>query len=94
MPYARIEPILLDCPPGDLCSRPYPGHPRGCPNYGNRPTCPPQAELWTPEFCQERIWYAIWNAFDFAGHILKMREPHLGWNQRQLGRVYSGGARS
>ncbi|MBU7016320.1 MAG: hypothetical protein HXS44_02330 [Theionarchaea archaeon] len=29
----------------DLCRKPYPGHPKGCPNYGKKKECPPQAPL-------------------------------------------------
>lgn len=29
------------------------------------------------------IW-AIWNVFDFAGHVARMREQHPAWSKRQL----------
>jgi hypothetical protein len=80
----KVEPVLLDCPPGDLCQRRYSGHGRGCPNYGKRETCPPQAERWTPDSCWGKAWYAIWNAFDFGAHVEKMRGLHPNWSQRQL----------
>lgn len=29
----------------DYCTNPYPGHPEGCPHFGKRKECPPQAPL-------------------------------------------------
>ena len=29
-----------------LCSKEYPNHPHGCPNFGKRDTCPPKALFW------------------------------------------------
>jgi len=90
-----VVPVLLPCLPGDLCSRPYPGHPRGCPNYGKRPTCPPRAERWTPEFLQQYYWLAIWNVFAFGAHVCRMQTKHPDWSRRQheCCLYWQGGAR-
>ena len=84
MPWAEVVPVLLDCPPGSLCSKRYPGHPRGCPNYGKRSTCPPQADVMTPYLIASHDWYAIWNVFPFGEHVEKMRAKHPEWTERQL----------
>lgn len=84
MPWMQVEPVLLDGLPGDLCQRRYTGHRKGCPNYGKRPTCPPQAMLWTPDFCWGKTWYAVWHVFDFGTHVEKMRVAHPTWTERQL----------
>jgi len=67
-----------------LCTKPYPGHPRGCPNYGKRITCPPQSRL-LPELLdwQHRIWL-VYNAFDLATHVDKLRRRHPKWSVRQF----------
>ena len=39
-----VRPVI-DPDVRDLCPRSYPGHPHGCPNYGKRPSCPPQAPM-------------------------------------------------
>lgn len=84
MPWIKIEPVLLDCLPGDLCQRRYSGHGKGCPNYGKRESCPPRAALLTPDLCWGKVWYAIFNVFDFGAHVEKMRKLHPDWSQRQL----------
>jgi hypothetical protein len=78
------KPVMLECPPGELCSRRYPNHTRGCPNHGKRETCPPKAEIWTPEFLDAHTWVVIWNVFDFGAHIEKMKERHWDWTARKL----------
>jgi hypothetical protein len=84
MPWSEVAPALLDVPPGILCTCRYPGHPRGCPNYGKRATCPPQAKRFTAEYLATREWVVIWNAFPFGEHVERMRIAHPGWTERQL----------
>ena len=84
MPWSKVPPMLLDCPPGDLCQRAYQGHRRGCPNYRKRPTCPPRAERWTPDSIALYEWYAVWVVFEFGAHVERMRVAHPDWSQRQL----------
>lgn len=37
--------LKIDYNMRDLCRQPYPGNPKGCPNYGKKKECPPQAPL-------------------------------------------------
>lgn len=37
--------LVIDHSVRDLCTRPYPGHPKGCPYFGKRPQCPPAAPI-------------------------------------------------
>ena len=67
-----------------LCRRPYPGHPKGCPNWNRRATCPPKAPLLARILDLESPVYCIANAFDLAGHVARMRARHPGWSYRQL----------
>jgi len=83
MPWTRIAPAI-DATVRGLCTRRYPGHPRGCPNYGMRATCPPRAPLLDRLLdLSEPVW-VVWNAFDLAGHVERMREKHASWSDRQL----------
>lgn len=83
MPWSRVTPILLDCAPGELCRRSYPGHKNGCPNYGKRPTCPPKAARWTIETIARYEWYAVWIEFELGAHVARMQDRHPDWSQRQ-----------
>lgn len=79
----KLVPII-DVSVRELCQRPYPGHPKGCPNYGKRPECPPQARLWR-EICN--LGLATWvyfTRFDLAQHRERMQLKHPDWTIRQL----------
>lgn len=80
---ARVTPVV-DCSVRHLCRKPYPGHPKGCPNWGKRDSCPPQADLLPNVLDLAAPVYAIWNAFDLASHVARMKEKHPDWSDRQL----------
>ena len=67
-----------------LCCRPYPGHPKGCPNFNHRANCPPRAPAWNEVFDVTRPTYCIVNRFDLAEHVERMKALHPGWSLRQL----------
>jgi len=68
----------------DLCRNPYPGHPKGCPNWGKKRGCPPSAPLLHEVLDLARPTYLIWNRFDLARHVARMQERHPEWTDRQL----------
>lgn len=76
--------IVIDPSVRALCVRPYSNHPKGCPNFGKRSSCPPQARLVTDVFSMEAGFWLVWIEFDFATHCRKMREKHPEWSQRQI----------
>jgi len=69
---------------GFWCRLPYPGHPDGCPQYGKRPSCPPQAP-YIAEFIdlQQPHWFLIIE-FDFAEYLRYMLRKHPTWSVRRL----------
>jgi hypothetical protein len=77
-----------------LCEKPYPGHPNGCPNYGKKETCPPQAPLLGELINTDRPVYVIFNIFPFGEWVEKRRKTSAKrvaagtlkkpWSQRQL----------
>lgn len=78
----KVKPII-DESVRSLCTRPYPNHPKGCPNYGKKAGCPPSILLLDKIFALNEPVFAIYNIFDFGGHVQKMGERHPGWTQRQ-----------
>lgn len=68
----------------ELCWRPYHNHPKGCPNYGKRPSCPPAAKLLPELIHVDRPIYAIWTRFNLAKHVKKLGQKHPDWSSRQL----------
>ena len=84
MPYALVQPVV-DLSVRQLCTSPYYNHPEGCPNYGRKKGCPPTCRTIGQLMDLKKPVYAIWNAFDFAGHCSRMREAHPTWSKRQIG---------
>lgn len=66
-----------------LCTQPYPNHPKGCPNWGKRLTCPPAAPVLTEAFDCSKPFYVIWNRFPFGEHVARMKAKHPEWSDRQ-----------
>lgn len=75
--------VVLDPSVRDLCRKPYPGHPRGCPNYGKRHTCPPQAPMLSDVLDLSRQVWAVWVEFDIKAQRFKMWFKHPKWSKRQ-----------
>ena len=94
MPYAVVNPVIEPMV-RTLCTRPYPGHVRGCPNHGKRSTCPPHAPMLGDVLDLDRTVWAVWTTFDLAAHVAKMRAKHPKWSERQLRccLYWQGGAR-
>jgi len=83
MPICYVKPVV-DESVRQLCRRPYPNHLKGCPNYGKRPTCPPQAPMLSEVFDLTKPVLAVWQPYNLALHREKMREKHPNWSRRQL----------
>lgn len=81
MPFTRAIPVVNRAVRG-LCTRPYPNHRKGCPNYDKKEGCPPGAPLFDATCKPEVI--VVWNVFDFSAHVARMREAHPDWSQRQV----------
>jgi len=66
---------------GPWCRLPYPDHPKGCPNYGKKETCPPFSKpfyaLVKPPF------YLVIYNFDLEAQVLRMKKRHPEWSERQ-----------
>lgn len=89
---AYTEKIVIDYFVRDLCFRPYPNHPKGCPNYGKRPKrpspypeldCPPRCPKVEDYFDLSQGFWIVWVEFDFAAHVRRMARKHPDWTQRQ-----------
>lgn len=79
----RIFPVM-DLSACKACLRPYPGHPKGCPNYGKRDTCPPKALLLDDTYDLHEGVVCVYNRFDLRAHVEKMRTNNPTWTERQL----------
>ena len=76
-----IGDVVIDLRAREWCKLPYPDHPKGCPNYGKRDTCPPQCPIWNdiiePPYLLVGVKFAlkVWSE--------RMKERHPKWSDRQ-----------
>lgn len=81
---AFTKKIVIDYSVRELCPRPYPNHPKGCPNFGKRPMCPPSSFFLEDVYDLSSGFWVVWINFDFAFHRRNMRRKHPNWSQRQI----------
>ena len=79
---AQVE-VVVDHSVRGKCTLPYPGHKKGCPNFGKKSICPPVAPMIENVLnLAEPVWLVA-VPFDLAEHVLRMGEKHPGWTARQ-----------
>ena len=83
MSSVRVK-LAIDLSVRGLCRRPYPNHKKGCPNFGKKDGCPPASTMIGDTINLFRPIYAVYNVFDFVGHVERMTEKHPGWTKRQV----------
>jgi predicted metal-binding protein len=76
--------LVIDPKVRALCLQAYPLHPKGCPNYGKRSTCPPQVDLLGEVFDLGQTLYLVINKFELGNHVAKLSQAHPAWSERQL----------
>ena len=80
-----LETVLVDerARDGTWCTLPYPGHPKGCPNY---PKCCESRPHFNT-FDDELHWYAVVFRFDLKAHAIEMkkrpRKDKKEWTEAQ-----------
>jgi len=77
-----LEVIRLNPHTSDWCQLPYPNHPKGCPNFNKKPTCPPKAK-WIEELVKPP-YFLVGVKFNLKTHITRMRAKHPKWSEKQL----------
>ena len=83
MPYVKVRPVVQRKLRA-LCIKPYPLHPKGCPNYDHKRGCPPAAPFLNEAFDLLRSCYVVYHAFPLGRHVARMRRIHPEWSMRQL----------
>lgn len=83
-PWLHLVEPTLDANMTSLCTMPYPLHPKGCPNYGKRDSCPPSARFYADVYDLNKPVYAVVNEFNLGAHASRMKEKHENWSDRQL----------
>jgi predicted metal-binding protein len=80
--FIEVKPVI-DYNVRTYCTLMYPGHPKGCPMYGKRPECPPQAPMFEDYFDIDKGFVAVVCEFDIVQHQFRMLSEHPHWTERQ-----------
>ena len=78
----RIVPVINPLV-RELCVRPYANHPKGCPNYGKKASCPPTTPLWDDLCDISLVTRVFWKRFNLAEQRERMKKSHPTWSKRQ-----------
>lgn len=75
--------LTIDYRARDWCKIPYYNHPKGCPNFNHKSTCPPQVCL-IENWCDlsKRMWFVIVQ-FNLKEHMDKMLAKYPHWTLNQ-----------
>lgn len=79
----EAQKLIVTSRAGDWCRIPYPGHPKGCPNYGKAAKCPPKAPRLEEYFDTSKPLLFVHSEFDLAAHAGRMKQLHPNWSERQ-----------
>ena len=79
----KVKKLVINKSTSEWCKLPYPGHKKGCPNYGKSDRCPPECKHLGVYFDLSKPMYLIHSEFDLAGHALIMKNKHPNWSDRQ-----------
>jgi hypothetical protein len=79
----RINPSMLEYKYSiqNLCRAPFHGHPKGCPNYGRKESCPPDLLLIDELLDLHSDMYVIYTEFPVGKFAERMRIAHPEWSK-------------
>ena len=75
--------MIIDKQAREWCKLPYPDHPHGCPNYGKKKDCPPQAPFIESFISLSKPHFFVCQRFDLGSWSKQMKEKHPEWSDRQ-----------
>lgn len=78
----RVE-VAVDHGVRGKCTLPYPGHPKGCQNFGKKWCCPPRAPMIERVIDLRGPVWLLAVPFNLGEHVRRMGERHPGWTERQ-----------
>lgn len=79
----KLEKLFFISDPGALCRLPYPGHPRGCPNWNKSPNCPPRTQKLQDKYDLNKQLYFVVCPFNIGEHKQRMKSLHPEWSEKQ-----------
>lgn len=78
-----VKRLVFVPDPGKLCRRPYPGHRKGCPKFGDDDQCPPNTPKFWDFFHPDKPFCLVHSEFNLEAHAAGMKEKRPYWSDRQ-----------
>lgn len=69
------------------CGKPYPNHPKGCPNFNKKIGCPMNNKNIDEIINVKKPIYIFGIGFDLENHRRIMKRKHPDWTEKQCGNV-------
>ena len=81
--FIQVTPIL-NPKAREWCKMPYPGHPKGCPNFNTgKKECPPDAPMFDDFFDMSGDFWMGVEKFELGEHVKRMIALHPDWTDKQ-----------
>ena len=91
----RVKKLVHSKKVMDWCGLPYPGHPKGCPNFNSgKQKCPFETKYITEILDIQKPMFLVWGEFDLGSHVKIMKEKHPNWTGRQCRNILYWQSRS
>lgn len=81
LPLREVDVVIDSRAMGTWCQLSYQNHPKGCPNYAKRKTCPPFSKPLND--LVESPFYLVIQNFDIEAQAKRMKERHPNWTEKQ-----------
>lgn len=80
----QCKSIIFSEDTGEWCLRPYPDHPKGCPNYNKNHLCPPNTPQLEDLIIDYDHFHLIYAEFDFAEYKKLRKQEQPNWTVNQV----------
>ena len=81
--FAKV-PLLYLIDTWKLCTKPYHGNLKGCPNWAKKEGCPPNCNLIQNAIDLSKDVWIIYNSFNIGKFAARMKDKHPNWTEKQM----------
>ncbi|MFB6215773.1 MAG: hypothetical protein ABEJ72_02225 [Candidatus Aenigmatarchaeota archaeon] len=79
----KVDELVINRDAKKWCNLPYPDHEDGCPNYGEKEVCPPNAPDIEEFIDMDREKWFVVGKFDIGKFEERMGERHPDWSSKK-----------
>lgn len=79
----NVDELVINRDAKNWCNLPYPDHKNGCPNYGEKDVCPPNAPDIEDFIDTDKQKWFVTGKFDIGEFEERMGERHPNWTKKK-----------